>query len=565
MYYDEERNDTINSTDDNNNGSAQDYTQDGGQPHTGEPVSEMTNGNSYSEASEQQNQPQQGTDHYQEYSGVQGENGYAQGPHNPDPYYTYPSADPYSGTYDNAHNDPYAGMSAKDYKQNIKKMKREYKQFQKDQKLAAKAERYSQSESGAYQKNGIGAGTAFILSLLTSFILFVVIFGLIAFFPSKEKSFLSSLYNSNASAQPGNNYTGETLNPSGNDVEIGDQTVSKGDNVTINIEGGASGYAEAVYAKAANSVVGIAVSQLSGSKWNQYESVVSMGSGIVYSADGIIVTNCHVVEYAIDDSSSNGINTNCTIRVYFKTDLTEWAYVTEIIGYDAVNDIAVLKVNARNLQPIEFADSDNLTTGETAITIGSPGGLTYMNSISEGILSGLNRTVTTDTTTVYDLIQTTAAINPGNSGGALLNKEGKLIGLCVIKIVSTEYEGMGFAINSNTVKTIVESIREYGYYNKPVLGITVDTTYTSEIAAQEGWKAGAYVQDVTPGAAAAKAGIQAEDIVTKMNDTVISSFAEIRRFLLTCKPGDTISIEVYRPSTNETLKFEVTLDATAPN
>lgn len=461
--------------------------------------------------------------------------------------------------------DPYSEMSAKDYKENIKRMKREYKQFQKEQKRAAKAEKYmSDNNSGAYQKRGIGAGTAFILSLLTSFILFVVIFGLIAFFPSKEQSFLSSLYNA-GSSQQNTGGTGETLNPSGNDVQIGDHTVSKGDNVTINIEGGASGYAEAVYAKAANSVVGIAVSQVSGSKWNPYETVVSMGSGIIYSADGIIVTNCHVVEYAIDDTAANKINPNFTVRVYFKTDLTEWSYVTEIIGYDAVNDVAVLRVNAGNLQPIEFADSDTLITGETAITIGSPGGLTYMNSISEGILSGLNRTVTTETTTVYDLIQTTAAINPGNSGGALLNKEGKLIGLCVIKIVSTEYEGMGFAINSNTVKTIVESILEYGYYNKPLIGITVNTTYTSDIAAQEGWKPGAYVEDVTPDGAAAKAGIKAEDIVTKMNDTVITSFAELRRFLLTCKPGDVIFVEIYRPSSNETLTVEVTLDATAPN
>lgn len=294
----------------------------------------------------------------------------------------------------------------------------------------------AQQQYTASGRKGIGAGASFVLSLLASFLVFVIIFGLLAFFPSKEKSFLASLYSDSGVSQ-----TGETKNPTGNDVQIGDTTVSKGDNVTINVTGD-SEIAQAVYAKAANSVVGIAVSQVGGSKWNQYETVVSMGSGIVYSADGIIVTNCHVVEYAIDRSGT-GIASNYTIRVYFKTDLSEWAYATELIGYDATNDIAVLRVDAQNLQPIEFADSDTLTTGETAITIGSPGGLTYMNSISEGILSGLNRTVTTDNTTVYDLIQTTAAINPGNSGGALLNKEGQLIGLCVIKIVSTEYEGMG--------------------------------------------------------------------------------------------------------------------------
>ena len=187
-----------------------------------------------------------------------------------------------------------------------------------------------------------------------------------------------------------------------------------------------------------------------------------------------------------------------------------------------------------------------------------------MNSISEGILSGLNRTVTTDNTTVYDLIQTTAAINPGNSGGALLNKEGQLIGLCVIKIVSTEYEGMGFAINSNTVKTIVESIREYGYYNKPLLGVTINTTYTATVADSQGWKRGAYVEDVTASSCSEKAGIKADDIITKMNDTDISSFAELRRFMLTCKPGETGQVEVYRVEEDQTLRFEVVLDETDP-
>ena len=458
--------------------------------------------------------------------------------------------------------DPYQGMSEKEYKANIKRMKQEYKQFQKDKKQSAKAKRgamytAAQPQHTASMRKGIGAGTSFVLSLLASFLVFVVIFGLLAFFPSKEKSFLASLY-----SDSGTSPTGETKNPTGNEVQIGDTTVSKGDNVTINVTGD-SEIAQAVYAKAANSVVGIAVSQVGGSKWNQYETVVSMGSGIVYSADGIIVTNCHVVENAID-ASGKGINSNYAIRVYFKTDLSEWAYATELIGYDATNDIAVLRVDAQNLQPIEFADSDTLTTGETAITIGSPGGLTYMNSISEGILSGLNRTVTTDNTTVYDLIQTTAAINPGNSGGALLNKEGKLIGLCVIKIVSTEYEGMGFAINSNTVKTIVESIREYGYYNKPLLGVTINTAYTTTVADSQGWKRGAYVEDVTASSCAEKAGIKADDIITKMNDTDISSFAELRRFMLTCKPGETVQVEVYRVDEDQTLSFEVVLDETEP-
>lgn len=393
-----------------------------------------------------------------------------------------------------------------------------------------------------------------IVSVVSTIVVVCILFALAAYFPSKEKSFLASFFNTAPKL------SGQTSNPSGTDVTIGDEVIQKGDDVTINISG-ESAIAQAVYAKAVNSVVGIAVSQESGSKWNKVETIVSMGSGVVYSADGIIVTNQHVIEQAIDPATGK-MSSSYNIKIYFNTELTEWAYASEIIGYDAENDIAVLRAEATNLKPIEFADSDNLVTGETAISIGSPGGLSYMNSISEGILSGLNRSINTGTTVIYDLIQTTAAINPGNSGGALLNSEGQLIGICVIKIAATNYESMGFAINSNTVKTIVESILEYGYYNKPLLGVTINTTYTNDIAKDEGWEPGAYVEEVSSGSAAAKAGIVSGDVITKIEDTTISSFAELRRFLLDCKPGDTISVTLFNTDSCESRTVSLTLQGT---
>lgn len=457
----------------------------------------------------------------------------------------------------------YRQMSEEEYKESIRQMKMEYKQFQKDKKLAEKQEREAaqayMAQNAAYAQTsgkGVNTGISILISVISSLVVFSIIFALLAFFPTKDKSFLASFYNAGTNLQS----PGETSNPSGNDVQIGDTTVSKGDDVTINITG-ESGVSQAVYAKAANSVVGIEVLQVIGNKWEKYEQTVSMGSGVIYSSDGIIVTNHHVVEAAINKSTGK-FSSSFSVKIYFTTDLTEWAYATELIGFDAENDLAVLRVKANNLKPIEFADSDTLVTGETAISIGSPGGIEYMNSISEGILSGLNRTVTTESSVIYDLIQTTAAINPGNSGGALLNKEGKLIGICVIKIASTEYESMGFAINSNTVKTIVESIKTYGYYNKPLLGVTINTTYSQSIATEQGWPYGAYIEDVTKGSAAEKAGARAEDIITKMNDTKISSFLELRRFLLKCHPGDKITVELYRTTTGETFTAEVTLDAT---
>ena len=451
--------------------------------------------------------------------------------------------------------DPYQGMSEKEYKANIKRMKQEYKQFQKDKKQSAKAERgamytAAQPQHTASMRKGIGAGTSFVLSLLASFLVFVVIFGLLAFFPSKEKSFLASLY-----SDSGTSSTGETKNPTGNEVQIGDTTVSKGDNVTINVTGD-SEIAQAVYAKAANSVVGIAVSQVGGSKWNQYETVVSMGSGIVYSADGIIVTNCHVVENAID-ASGKGINSNYAIRVYFKTDLSEWAYATELIGYDATNDITVLRVDAQNLQPIEFADSDTLTTGETAITIGSPGGLTYMNSISEGILSGLNRTVTTDNTTVYDLIQTTAAINPGNSGGALLNLDGELIGINTAKLSSTDVEGMGYAIPISKAEPILEELMNRETRDKVedsskvgYMGVKA-ADLTTEAIQMYNMPAGAFITEVTEGGAADNAGIKKGDIIVKLDGQKVSGKDDLVDKLQYYEAGETIEVVISRANSGE--------------
>lgn len=445
--------------------------------------------------------------------------------------------------------------SDEEYRENIKRMKEDYKQFQRDQKEANKRY-YSQQNSN--NKASSSTSKTVILSTLISTILVSLLFAIVAFFPTPSRSFLSRIYNSTPNSTSSKFNDGQTTRPNGNDVNIDDETISKGDDVTINIQGD-SAIAQAVYAKAANSVVGISVSKLSGSKWNQTKTVVSMGSGIIYSKDGIIVTNHHVVENAINTRTGD-IDSSFNIQIFFNTDLSEWAYATEIIGYDAENDIAVLRVNADDLSPIEFADSDNLTTGETAISIGSPGGISYMNSISEGILSGINRTINTGTTIIYDLIQTTAAINPGNSGGALLNSQGQLIGICVIKIAAANYESMGFAINSNTVKTIVESIIEYGFYNKPLFGITVNTTYTVSIANQEGWEPGAYIDEVSPNSAADKAGIKSEEIITKIEDTKISSFAELRRYLLDCKPGDTINVTLFDSSTEKTRTVSVTLD-----
>ena len=319
--------------------------------------------------------------------------------------------------------------------------------------------------------------------------------------------------------------------------------------------------AAAVYAKVVNSVVGIEVTKVDGGKWNQTETTYSQGSGIVYSSDGTIVTNYHVIEAAVNKNTGK-LNSSFNIYAYFDTKLTQFTKDVTLVGYDVASDIAVLKFNIKGVQPITVANSDEITIGEPVVAIGCPGGLDFMNSVSEGIVSGTNRAIAvSNTEMVYDLIQTTAAINPGNSGGALLNSRGELVGICAMKLSDINYEGMGFAISSNTVKKIVESIRKYGYYNKPVLGVTIDTTYSMAVAQSNGWPLGAAVTEVTEGSCADKAGIAKNDIITEINSKRIETFIDLRAALLSYSPGETILVEIYRIDDNKKIIVQVTLDA----
>jgi serine protease Do len=168
-----------------------------------------------------------------------------------------------------------------------------------------------------------------------------------------------------------------------------------------------------------------------------------------------------------------------------------------------------------------------------------------MNSLSDGIISGLNREMSTDTGISYDLIQTNTAINPGNSGGALLNREGKLIGICFLKIVADGYEGMGFAISSDTVVDIIGEIEENGSVSRPVLGITVNTNYNATEAKASGLPAGAWIEEVSKNSAADKAGMEANSIMTAFNGAEISDYSDLRQELLKYKPGETVVVRCY--------------------
>ena len=416
------------------------------------------------------------------------------------------------------------------YSEYIKRIKNDLKELKKLEKESKKKEKQ------AHQKQGASLGTVIAIALIFTFvgILISVAFSLFG------NSYLDSIL-------------GVDYRPSNNKVEV-----YNGPPVEIVLEN-IDNVSSAVYAKASRSVVGIQVVQSSGVIWDKQITILGEGSGVIYSEDGYIITNAHVIENALDDNSRQ-IMRNYEVRVYIKSDLSEFL-VGQLIGYDTVTDLALLKISASGLAPIEFADSDDIMVGEIAIAIGSPGGLEFMNSVSKGIVSGVNRNLAMSSgSSVYDLIQTDAAINPGNSGGALLNSVGKLIGISAVKIVSENYEGMGFAIASNTISDIVEKLMSDGIVTRPLLGVTVNTNYNHTIARENGFPYGAYVFEVSSGSAAHKAGIKENDIITSIAGNDIVDFYELRRELLKHNPGDKIIIKFYRPSTNKIIEVEVTLD-----
>ncbi|MBR4073114.1 MAG: trypsin-like peptidase domain-containing protein, partial [Clostridia bacterium] len=257
---------------------------------------------------------------------------------------------------------------------------------------------------------------------------------------------------------------------------------SNASNVNINIDKTVESVVEAVAEKVSPSVVGIRTTTSVMSFFGGSSEATGEGSGVIYSTDGYIITNYHVIESVAES------NTNSKIEVFLNNDIDN-AYEATIIGYHISSDLAVIKINAKGLKAVEIADSDELKVGQYVVAIGSPGGLEFMGSVTYGVISGLERIVSSSSG--IELIQTDAAINPGNSGGAMLNTAGKLVGINSSKIVAEEYEGMGFAIPSNTVVEKCERIIQRKDNPEPYVGITISETYTADVLKRYGYPVGA--------------------------------------------------------------------------
>ena len=326
-------------------------------------------------------------------------------------------------------------------------------------------------------------------------------------------------------------------------------TTSGSLNITkVNSDGGAStatntstaNTTSEIVKKTADSVVEISTeSVVTGSFARQYVQQ-GAGSGVIISQDGYILTNNHVID---------GAN---SVKVRLR-DGTE--YDATIVGSDASNDIALLKVSATNLSAATFGDSSSLAVGDYVVAIGNPLG-ELGGTVTDGIISALARKVTIDDTQMT-LLQTNAQVNPGNSGGGLFNANGELVGIVNAKQSATEVEGIAFAIPINNVLDILSDLKEYGYVTGKVdLGIEFTDITSDETAFYYGVnRIGCYVLSVSSGSNAEKAGITRGDLVTQVNDKDVSTSADINSALEKAEVGDTVTFTVNRRGTSKTISF----------
>ena len=333
---------------------------------------------------------------------------------------------------------------------------------------------------------------------------------------------------------------------------------SDGSGTNITVTGDDATLAEAVAQKALPSVVNINVytasqSQAQGfmrSSSTQEYTQSSLGSGVILSGDGYILTNYHVIEGAdkLQVVASGG------------------EYEAKVVGTDPSSDLAVIKIEASGLPAVEIGSSSDLVTGEWVMAVGSPFGLEQ--SVSTGIVSAVSRSssslYSSESEAIYtNMIQTDAAINPGNSGGALVDKNGKLIGInTLIASTSGSSSGVGFAIPVDYAMKIAEQIIAGQTPSHAQLGVSL-TTVNSSVAARYNLPVseGAYVTRVTSNSGASKAGIAEGDIITKVGDSKVASASDLIIAVRSHNPGDTVSVTFNRSGSEQTVDVVLGTDS----
>ena len=271
-------------------------------------------------------------------------------------------------------------------------------------------------------------------------------------------------------------------------------------------------------------------------------TATATGSGIIISEDGYILTNNHVI--SSDSSNSDSyyqISEASKLTVTLFNDDTE--YSATIVGKDEETDLAVIKIDKTGLPKAEFADSDSIKVGEFAMAVGNPMGMD--STVTCGIVSAVNREVTDSDGKTYTLIQTDAAINAGNSGGALVNSEGKVIGINTLKLEGTGIEGLGFAIPINSTTDITSQLIEYSKVKRPYIGLT-GMDLDEETAKKYNLVPGVYVKSIEDFSSAEKAGIKPGDVIIEADGTKISTMDDLNKIKNSHKIGDEMKIKVNR-------------------
>ena len=321
-----------------------------------------------------------------------------------------------------------------------------------------------------------------------------------------------------------------------------------------------------VVAEVKNAVVSVINKQstsrnsLSGTQQSSGElATASEGSGVIYKNENgyaYIVTNYHVIAKSQE------------LEVLLADGTREKA---ELVGSDQWTDLAVIRIANTNVSTVaEFANSDDVEVGQTAIAIGSPLGSEFATSVTQGIVSATNRSVATDVDGdgqedwVVTAIQTDAAINPGNSGGALINSAGQVIGINSMKISKSSVEGMGFAIPSNEVVSIIKQLEENGKITRPALGISmvnlssVNTRVVQQLNLPSGVTGGVVIAEVDSKGSAKAAGLQPYDVIVEMDGQKIQGIQNLRKVLYSHKVGDKMEVTYYRNGQKQTTTISLT-------
>jgi serine protease Do len=303
--------------------------------------------------------------------------------------------------------------------------------------------------------------------------------------------------------------------------------------------------ADAIYDMACEQVVGVTTEMTYTNWFGQTSSSAVTGSGFIISQDGYILTNYHVIE----DAVQGGYDISVMLH-----DGTE--YVATVVGTEADNDVAVLKIDATGLNPVTLGNSDDIRVGDTVYAVGNPlGELAY--TMTTGSVTALDRAITTEDYTVpVNMFQLDAAVNSGNSGGPVYNTKGEVIGIVTAKNGGSGVEGLGFAIPINDAVTIANDLIAHGYVTgKAYMGVT-GYTVDSSAAQYYNLAQGVFLDTVTEGSAAEAAGLQHGDIITKLGDTAITTWEELNAAVRQYKAGDTVTVTYSR--NGQTLTTELT-------